>query len=183
MKLRTRIIAISCAMLLTASLTVDIITLTLMWKSIKNEAFIKAYQNSYVKLHELNQKFIQTGESANKEFLEYLLKSYSDQYIICLYDENGKIEDLYNDTIFDKEYLEKLEYTIFQEMQYSHVKYEGRKYIVFKAEFSEFDLYRFEDITYTEKKYGKPYIFICINYTADSCSYYCYPFLHLKPRI
>lgn len=151
MKLRTRIIAISCAMLLTASLTVDIITLTLMWKGIESEAFIKAYQNSYVKLHEINQRFIETGESANKEFLEYLLKSYSDEYIICLYDENGEIEDLYNDTIFDKEYLGKLKYTMYQEMQYSHVQYGGRKYIVFEEEFSEFDLYRFEDITYTEE--------------------------------
>ncbi|MDE6232060.1 MAG: HAMP domain-containing histidine kinase, partial [Lachnospiraceae bacterium] len=160
MKLRTRIIAISCIMLLTASMAVNIVTLTLMWKSIRNEAFIKAYQNTYVKFEELNQRLIQVGKLANREFLEYYFKSYNDEYFICMYamNENGddgnvEMYEIYNHTIFDKNYLENLKYIKYEEMEYSYMQYEGRNYIVFTngiQGFSNFVLYKFEDVTYAK---------------------------------
>lgn len=148
MKLRTRIIAISCVMLLAASVAVDIITLTLMWKSIKSEAFIKAYQNAYVKIHGLNQRYVQAGKSASKEFMEYILKTSADEYVVCLSYEDEEAEDIYNNTVFGKEYLKGLGYNAYQEMEYSYIQYGGSQYIVFKAGFLGFGFYSFEDVTY-----------------------------------
>ncbi|MDE7121066.1 MAG: hypothetical protein K2O42_02785, partial [Oscillospiraceae bacterium] len=165
MKLRTRIIAISCIMLLTASMAVNIVTLTLMWKSIKNEAFIKAYQNTYMKIQEVKQRLIQVGELVDREFLEYYFKSYNDEYFICMYimnensdDGNEEIYEIYNHTIFGNDYLENLKYTRYEEMEYSYVQYEGRNYIVFAKGiegFSGLTLYRFEDITYAKNNVEK----------------------------
>ncbi|MBD5137200.1 MAG: HAMP domain-containing histidine kinase [Lachnospiraceae bacterium] len=165
MKLRTRIIAISCIMLLTASMAVNIVTLTLMWKSIKNEAFIKAYQNTYMKMQEVKQRLIQVGELVDREFLEYYFKSYNDEYFICMYimnensdDGNEEIYEIYNHTIFGNDYLENLKYTRYEEMEYTYVQYEGRNYIVFAKGiegFSGLTLYRFEDITYAKNNVEK----------------------------
>lgn len=144
-------------MLLTASLAVNILTLTLMWRSIKNEAFIKAYQNTYVKIEELHQRLVQLGELADREFLEYYLKSYNDEYLICMQkiDENlnEEIYEIYNHTVFDKDYLKKLRYAPYEEMEYAYIQYEGRNYIVFTSsveQFSEFLFYRVEDVTYAK---------------------------------
>lgn len=152
-------------MLLTASMAVNIVTLTLMWKSIKNEAFIKAYQNTYMKIQEVKQRLIQVGELVDMEFLEYYFKSYNDEYFICMYimnenSDNGneEIYEIYNHTIFGNDYLENLKYTRYEEMEYSYVQYEGRNYIVFAKgieDFSGLTLYRFEDVTYAKNNMEK----------------------------
>lgn len=62
MKLRTRIILVSCMAVLAACLVSDVIIWHLTTKSYKDEAYVKAYQNAYMMSAE-----IQKGLSKLKE--------------------------------------------------------------------------------------------------------------------
>ena len=84
MKLRTKILWISCIALLAASLLGDVLILRITGKSLKNEATIRAYQNFYEMTGELEQGLFQKMDAEAKPlYLEHYFKKLKDDYSIC----------------------------------------------------------------------------------------------------
>lgn len=128
MKLRTRILWISCIALLAASLLADVLILRVTGKSLKNEAVIQAYQDFYGVVIEL-EKGLEKGvvEETKAVYLQYffknLKKDINPQYknIICFLktgseEEGYDVQEIYNHT--------SLSFEEFVEMAYINSKYE-----------------------------------------------------------
>lgn len=76
MKLRTRILWISCIALLAASLLADVLILRVTGKSLRNEAMIQAYQDFYGVVNEL-EKGLEKGVASETKavYLQYFLRT------------------------------------------------------------------------------------------------------------
>lgn len=157
MKLRTRIVSISLITVLISTFIINIVTISFMWKSTKNEAFLKAYKNSYVKLQDFEDKLENQYKSqADDRFIEYYFKTHREELTVCIGFSGEESEDgeqrayeIWNHTVFDIDKLQSFEYKEYEEgINYSYVNYENKKYIVFTREVSDLGIYIFEDITY-----------------------------------
>lgn len=85
MKIRTRIIWISCGAILAASLLGDAIIWILAGKSFRDEAFIRAYQKTYVFAENFERAIGDDPERAgNDSYLSYYFKAQNDDYNICI---------------------------------------------------------------------------------------------------
>ena len=136
MKLRTRITLISCAAVIAASLLTDAVIWILTKRSFWNEAFIKAYQNSYLIAAEFSERLESAGYAADEDvFVDYYFKTKWDEYNIAVrkIHKNGEtqFEEIYNHTVFEGEELDKLEYETYESLSYASVKWEGKRYLVF----------------------------------------------------
>lgn len=157
MKLRTRIILISCMAVLAACLVSDVLILHLTGKSYQNEAYVKAYQNAYMMLSQLEQGLLEfEGNTEEAVYLEYYLKQNGDDYDICFCNTpaKGKADStIYNHTLFTREYLMSLTYNSDKNMEYTYLDWEGGSYIVFgRIIKGDLQYYRIEDITYVREK-------------------------------
>lgn len=158
MKIRTRIIWISCAAVLAASLFGDAVIWILAGRSFRDEAFIKAYQNSYVYAENLIQMMNENQAAADDEiFLNYYLKTQWDDYNILIRDtdqgEEAQSVEIYNHTVISAEQLREVENRAYQDWDYSYLDWEGKHYIVFqKLVESNLVFYRIEDISYVWDK-------------------------------
>lgn len=158
MKIRTRIIWISCAAVLAASLFGDAVIWILAGRSFRDEAFIKAYQNSYVYAENLIQMMNENQAAADDEiFLNYYLKTQWDDYNILIRDtdqgEEAQSVEIYNHTVISAEQLREVENRAYQDWDYSYLDWEGKHYIVFqKLVESDLVFYRIEDISYVWDK-------------------------------
>ena len=152
-----------------ASLAGDAIIWTLVRQSLWNEAFLQAYQNTYMTITGLEEKLSEdAGEEGTGQFFTYYLKKQRDDYNICLCTtEDGKAEkELYNHTVLEAEELLQLEYTDytgdyilrsgsrFLPVDYALLKKEGRNYLVFRWDSSQYNVLflRIEDVTYVWEK-------------------------------
>lgn len=158
MRIRTRIIWISCAAILAASLFGDAVIWILAGRSFRDEAFIKAYQNSYVYAENLIQMMNENQAAADDEiFLNYYLKTQWDDYNILIRNtdqgEEAQSVEIYNHTVISAEQLREVENRAYQDWDYSYLDWEGKHYIVFqKLVESDLVFYRIEDISYVWDK-------------------------------
>ncbi len=157
MKIRTRIIWISCAAVLAASLFGDAVIWILAGRSFRDEAFIKAYQNSYVYAENLIQMMNENQAADDEIFLNYYLKTQWDDYNILIRNTNQGEEaqsvEIYNHTVISAEQLKEVENRAYQDWDYSYLDWEGKHYIVFqKLVESDLVFYRIEDISYVWDK-------------------------------
>lgn len=156
MKIRTKIIWVSCIAILAAVLIVDAVIWVLAGKSFMNEALVSAYQNSYVAVEKLRQR-VNYNDSflIDGSFLSYYFKSQGDDYNVCIHSidkddgQNPDFEEIYNHTIMEAKTLWNMNYQDYESMKYASLDWEGRNYIVFGTELSpEWRYYRIEDISY-----------------------------------
>lgn len=157
MRLRTKIILISCISVLAALLAGDIIIWILAGKSFMNEAVAGAYQESFIITKDLEQKLNNLEKvtyNIDSVYLQYLMKSYKDDYNICIRRSNDDfsddVEEIYNHTIFTPEMLMDKEYKRhegYEELYYTDFSWENRHYIVFYYVWREIDVYHINDIT------------------------------------
>lgn len=105
MKLRTRIILVSGMTVLAVCLVSDAIIWHLTGKSYQNEAYAKAYQNTYVIATQLEQGISEyEWGSTESTYVEYFLKTQSDNYNVCFrynIQADKLVERIYNHTIFE----------------------------------------------------------------------------------
>lgn len=150
MKLRTRIILISSAAVLIALLIGDVVIWGMMRKSRGDETFIKAYQNYYVFINELESQISHRKTSSIDEiYLEYLFKKYKNDYNICFKVKGNNTVEIYNHTTFSAYEFYGLEYEAYDDADYTYLNYGGRKYIIFRKNLEGYiEVYRIEDITY-----------------------------------
>lgn len=168
MKIRTRIILISCGAVLAASLLGDVIIWMLAKNSFQNEALIRAYQNTYMIVEDLEQK-IQSDETLAEDdiFLAYYFKSMGDDYNICLRTDSeakegqAQYKEIYNHTVMNMEQFMHRSYESeivnagmsYTDIPYDALKWEGKQYVIFHKQIKPFlEFYRVEDISYVTEK-------------------------------
>ncbi len=161
MKLRTRIIWISCVSIFAALLAGDIIIWVLAYKSLMNEALVSAYRDTFLVVNDF-QNHLAHAEKADIEmdavYLEYLFKSYMDDFNVCIiYTENMSVEeaqDVYNHTIFQPEDFLRQKYRLYYEdIYYARVRWDNKAYIIFGYNSGlGIHLYRLCDISDIENK-------------------------------
>ncbi|WP_302626951.1 cell wall metabolism sensor histidine kinase WalK [uncultured Eubacterium sp.] len=177
MKLRTRIIWISSITVLLSALLCVIIIGIFMYRSLREEAFIKAYQESM----EVTDKVKTDMEKRqitynNLVSLNYIFKMYGDNYNVCYtlkypekyIGEKGltqkDVNEVFNNTIFSFEKLTILDYKEISlndrknvqdnpGILYSSLHYEGRNYTIFRVVIDDaMLLYKIHDVTYVQEK-------------------------------
>jgi len=142
---------------LAASLFGDAVIWILAGRSFRDEAFIKAYQNSYVYAENLIQMMNENQAADDEIFLNYYLKTQWDDYNILIRNTNQGEEaqsvEIYNHTVISAEQLKEVENRAYQDWDYSYLDWEGKHYIVFqKLVESDLVFYRIEDISYVWDK-------------------------------
>lgn len=165
MKIRTKIIWISCLAVLTASLTGDAVIWILVKNSYENEAFLRAYQNSYAVSEEIERMFepgVISGENEKSAalYLQYYFKKKQDNYNVCIRRLEGAqdhtFEEIYNHTKIGAEKLFHLNYKTEdaeKDLEYAYLNWENGRYLVFGKQIgSDFYFYRIEDISHIEQK-------------------------------
>ena len=176
MKLRTRIIGISCITVLVATIISELFIWVYTGKNLKNEAVLKGLQECYALSDQINKDIDNKNEAElDKIYLEYLFKNYNDNYNICYleYGSNDEEEDIaeveteevYNNTVFSYQQLSGLKYSIYSatedsiqgirnyqgDIEFGYINYKGRNYVVYSRMMSAYiHLYRIEDITYVQ---------------------------------
>jgi len=150
-KLRTKILWISCMALLAASLLGDVLILSITGKSLKNEATIRAYQNFYEMTGELEQGLLQKMDAEAKPlYLEHYFKKLKDDYSICFLwsgntEEANGIRQIYNHTALSVEELSQLSFKYYEGGAITCADYSrgNTDYVVFHKNIqSEIDVYR-----------------------------------------
>ncbi len=152
-KIRTRIIMLSCIAIVAASLVWSVAIWTMVRKSLMKEAHAQAFQNSYQVASDL-ERMLESGrmDSGDTAYLKFYFKSRNDDYNICIRVKGMQTEEIYNHTVIDGETLKGMDYQ--QEdnkvnLQYDYFDWEGRHYIIFQKNMSgALVYYRIEDITY-----------------------------------
>lgn len=158
MKIRTRIIWISCAAVLAASLLGDAVIWMLAGKSFRDEAFIKAYQSAYVYAEDLIQTLNADQSTKDDEiFLNYYMKTQWDDYNILIRSTNQgeevRSKEVYNHTVISAEQLREAASRTYEYLDYHYLDWEGEHYIVFQKQVgSDLIFYRIEDISYVWAK-------------------------------
>lgn len=159
MKIRTRIIWISCAAVLAATLFGDAVIWILAGRSFREEAFAKAYQNAYVYAEDLIQTFDADQTLAdNPIYLDYYFKTNWDDFNILIrvknqYSSEDEWQEIYNHTVFTEEFLRDMEYQSNEYMEYCNLDWSGRRYIVFRGPVgSNLCFFRIEDVSYVREK-------------------------------
>lgn len=160
MRMKTRIVFISCMAVLAASLVSDVIIWYLTTKSYKDEAYAKAYQKAYMVSAEMQKGLSETEDITEEDiYLRYYLKTKGDDYDICFRSgasANGEDNIIYNHTVFTEQYLAGLSYNCESELSYTYLNWEDRNYIIFNKEIQSFiHYYRIEDITYVQERQEK----------------------------
>ncbi|MBD5556954.1 MAG: HAMP domain-containing histidine kinase [Roseburia sp.] len=159
MKIRTRIIWISCAAVLAATLFGDAVIWILAGRSFREEAFAKAYQNAYVYAEDLIQTFDADQTLAdNPIYLDYYFKTNWDDFNILIrvknqYSSEDEWQEIYNHTVFTEEFLRDMEYQSNENMEYCNLDWSGRRYIVFRRPVGgNLCFFRIEDVSYVREK-------------------------------
>lgn len=151
MKLRTKILWISCMALLATFLLGDVLILSITGKSLKNEATIRAYQNFYEMTGELEQGLLQKMDAEAKPlYLEHYFKKLKDDYSICFLwsgntEEANGIRQIYNHTALSAEELSQLSFKYYEGGAITCADYSrgNTDYVVFHKNIqSEIDVYR-----------------------------------------
>lgn len=134
MKLRTRIIGISCITVLAASMICELFIWMYTGKNLKNEAILKGMQEYSILVRKIEQEIADNpGSNQDEISLNYLIKSLDDNYNICYLlntatetdseesiqrevseveeeTEKQEVVEVYNNTVFTYEQLNGLQY-------------------------------------------------------------------------
>jgi signal transduction histidine kinase len=175
-KLRTRIIWISCITVFVASLISEFGIWVYTGKNLKEEALLKGYQECYSVTDNIKQALENQNISYDDStYLNYLFKSYNDDYNICyiltnkqnIKNTNDNTYEVFNNTVFSYNELSNLSYSQYDDISeyaydnvsdsydrinFAYLNYEGRTYIVFRRLMGkQLCFYRLYDFTYVQE--------------------------------
>lgn len=139
MKLRTKILWISCIALLAASLLGDALILRITGKSLKSEAIIRAYQNFYEMTSELERGLNRNMDADMRSvYLEYYFKNLKDDYSICFLwvgngEETNEIRQIYNHTALSARELSQMDLKSYEgdDITYANYSRDNTDYVIF----------------------------------------------------
>ena len=144
MKLKTKIIWISCIAVLAATVISDVVLWNISRKALTQEAIMNAYQKSYEEYAAIHQYITDSHLRAeDTEMIQYFLKKQKNDYLICSYEQEGSAEgedriwcDIYNHTVLSGEELERAasaQGQSYGRMRYLWYEYQGEKLLVFSS--------------------------------------------------
>lgn len=177
MKFRTRIIWISSITVLLSALLCVVVIGFFMYQSLREEAFVKAYQES-MEVTDKVKTDMENRQITYNDFvsLNYIFKMYGDNYNVCYtlkypekyIGEKGlsqkDVNEVFNNTIFSFQNLAILDYKEIslndrRNVQdnpgtfYSSLHYAGRNYIIFRIVIDDaIILYKIQDVTNVQEK-------------------------------
>lgn len=160
MKLRTRIIWISCITVFAAMIISDAVIWNINRKSLTQEAFESAYQTTYEEWLALADNLVLTGISAmDKEAIQYFIKSQKNDYLICvrvLEDSDNNItwdEELFNHTVLTLDDILEEKFISYRQMEYTQYNYEHKNFLIFRTEY-DYSIYFYwlVDISYVQNR-------------------------------
>ncbi|MCM1498767.1 MAG: HAMP domain-containing histidine kinase [Clostridium sp.] len=163
MKLRSRIILISCVMLFGVSLISNFVILLLLGKSFQQEAESQALGDAIKRFSDIDGKVTEWKGTIDEDVLKYILKKRNDDYLICTKTVDGqggeKQTDVFNNTIFDAEFLTGMEWSDVNKdlsnMRIARLRWENRFFLFYDYNMgSPYRLYQLVDITYVWTKTG-----------------------------
>lgn len=145
MKLRTKILWISCIALLAASLLGDALILRITGKSLKSEAIIRAYQNFYEMTSELERGLNRNMDADMRSvYLEYYFKNLKDDYSICFLwvgngEETNEIRQIYNHTALSARELSQMDLKSYEgdDITYANYSRDNTDYVIFYMNIQE----------------------------------------------
>lgn len=172
MKLKTRIIYISCLTVLIASFISETFIWMITGRNLQKEALSNGYQESFVFVDKLEQELSEKNISKKDiTVLNYIFKEFDDNYTVAYVLKNGnwypennapdksEVEEVYNNTVFSYTDFAQISYKSYQkdndlkydyesDISYAIMNYEGRSYAVFMT-LADQDilLFRLYDIT------------------------------------
>lgn len=154
LKIRTRITLISCIMVLSATIAVTGLLIFITYRSMQKEAYAEAYKNAYEKSMDFkNAVGIYRNYDDKDMYVQYYMKTSTDGHIICMSYVNGTVKEIYNVTVFSKEYILNGKYIPGGSSEYRYVKYKGGKYIIFESGIIDnYCLYIIENVSYVDGK-------------------------------
>ena len=154
LKIRTRITLISCIMVLSATIAVTGLLIFITYRSMQKEAYAEAYKNAYEKSMDFkNAVGIYSNYDDKDMYVQYYMKTSTDGHIICMSYVNGTVKEIYNVTVFGKEYILNGKYIPGGGTEYRYVKYKGGKYIIFESGIIDnYCLYIIENVSYVDGK-------------------------------
>lgn len=163
MKLRTRITGISCLAVLTACVAVSALIWGVTMRSYQNEAHAKAWQNATMTQNRLIRRLEELGgRYFNDSYLHYFFKTESDGYSVCYRVQGTETAEIYNQTVFQLEFLKNLNYAPVAYSEFegnfdmAQLNWEGRQYLVFQSSPGwDLQYFRIEDITYVWERMGR----------------------------
>lgn len=161
MKLKTRIIWISCLAVLSASLISDVIIWNICRSSLTQEAFESLYRVTYEEWISLEQQLSMAQVSRQDEdVVRYYLKEQQNDYLICmkyLGDGTSMVwKEIFNHTrIESAEFVNELEQSLkgYGKLNYSRYEFEGKNYLVFRTIYqNDYYFYWITDSSYVQKR-------------------------------
>lgn len=162
MKLKTKLLLITCITILGISLFCNVILLIFMKSSFTKEAESSSLQNATKSFLDIEKTIMRYNESNIKisdNIIGYLMKKQADDYFICFKKSVNKPETIFNNTIFEAEELEDKEYV--------NVYYDNQSDSIAGTEFTYYDkhfrlyrmiydeqyiFYKLEDVTYVQER-------------------------------
>lgn len=173
MKLRTRIIWISCIALVIASFVTEMMIWYMTAENKMNEAILQGIQGYYDLQSTLELGLAaQELETTQDTYMQYLMKKINDDYSLCFRIEissDGKSSyvEIYNRTILTHAQLEQYAYQTYKEAgnnyemaynqrdkAYANEWISGRRYLIFRGMVKQgtFEIYHISDITYLKEE-------------------------------
>lgn len=162
MKIRTKIIWISCIAVFAASIIGDVIIMLLAKNSFMEEALVQAFHKSYEIVADINSDDVSNmSQNTLDKYYEYYFKSKGDDYNIFLrLEADGNSEknctEIFNHTIIEKKMLLDLEFKNYDNteiIEYSYLDFEGERYVIFKSMIAtQYLYYRVENISDVQRK-------------------------------
>ena len=161
MKLKTKIIWISCLAVLSASLISDIAIWNICQISLTQETYETVYRLIYEDWVELRQQLdLAQVSRQDEDVVLYYLKEKQNDYVICmkyLGDGNTMVwKEIFNHTrIESADFVNELEQNMksFGMMDYSGYEFEGKHYLVFRTSYQNYYyFYWITDISYLHRR-------------------------------
>lgn len=155
MRLRTKIIFICCISVLVSSIVCSVAVYSFVKRSSREAAEAQGFQNAVAAFLELEKKGeelqIDKEDAVSQNVVEYLLKQQQSDMLLCFSVAEENEEEIVNSTVFQKKDLEALSYHVTPDslMETASLQWEGSHLLVYrKSEFSRYEIYWLEDITY-----------------------------------
>lgn len=166
MKLRSKILLISCITVFFTSILCNTVILFLMSDSFRKEAESVALKEAANSFREIKSE---TGRvdwlDVDERIMAYFFKKEGDDYLICYkkegedtaesFEDSEAYEPVYNNTVFQIDDLEGLSYVEVNErldgsnIEKADLEYQGKYFLVYRLEtYSVYRIYKLEDITY-----------------------------------
>lgn len=155
MRLKTKIILISCIGVLFSSIVSSAAVYRLVKKVSLDAAEGQSFKNAIVSYSNVEEEIKLRNNGAydqiNDKVMQYILKKQNDEMLVCFSTNKEQDAEIYNSTIFEQADFEKLQYHSIPDVaiDMAELTWEGQHFFVYRQlEYKSCVIYKLEDVTY-----------------------------------